>query len=66
MLCQCTQASVASSTSSTLRQIAFRGSTAAENNVLVQTVNNPADYGDPPVALELRVGQIRRLDPARL
>ena len=33
-------------------------STAAENNVLVQTVDNPADYGDLPVALEMRAGQI--------
>ena len=36
----------------------FRDSTAAENNVLVQTVDNAADYGDAPVALEMRAGQI--------
>ena len=39
-------------------QLTFRDSTAEENNVLVQTVDNPADYGDPPVALEMRAGQI--------
>ena len=39
-------------------QLTFRDSTAAENNVLVQTVDNAADYGDPPVALEMRAGQI--------
>ena len=39
-------------------QLAFRDSTAAENNVLFQTVDNAADYGDPPVALEMRAGQI--------
>ena len=39
-------------------QLTFRDSTATENNVLVQTVDNAADYGDPPVALELRAGQI--------
>ena len=38
--------------------LTFRDSTTAENNVLVQTVDNPADYGDPPVALETRAGQI--------
>ena len=39
-------------------QLTFRDSTATENNVLVQTVDNAADYGDPPVALEMRAGQI--------
>ena len=39
-------------------QLRFRDSTATENNVLVQTVDNAADYGDPPVALEMRAGQI--------
>ena len=39
-------------------QVTFRDSTATEHNVLVQTVDNPADYGDPPVALEMRAGQI--------
>ena len=39
-------------------QLAFRDSTATENNVLVQTVDNAADYGEPPVALEMRAGQI--------
>ena len=39
-------------------QPTFRDSTAAENNVLYQTVDNAADYGDPPVALEMRAGQI--------
>ena len=39
-------------------QLTFRDSTATENNVLVQTVDNPADYDDPPVALEIRAGQI--------
>ena len=39
-------------------QLTFRESTATENNVLVQTVDNAADYGDPPVALEMRAGQI--------
>ena len=38
--------------------LTFRDSTAAENNVLFQTVDNAADYGDPPVALEMRAGQI--------
>ena len=37
-------------------QFTFRDSTAEENNVLVQTVDNPADSGDPPVALEMRAG----------
>ena len=39
-------------------QVAFRDSTADEQNVLNQTVENPEDYGDPPVALELKAGQI--------
>ena len=39
-------------------QLTFRNSTATENNVLVQTVDNAADYGDPPVALEMRAGRI--------
>ena len=39
-------------------QLTFQDSTAAENNVLVQTVDNAADYGDPPVALEMWAGQI--------
>ena len=39
-------------------QLTFHDSTAAENNVLYQTVDNAADYGDPPVALEMRAGQI--------
>ena len=39
-------------------QVAFRHSTTAENSVLVQTVDDPGDYGDPPVALEMRAGQI--------
>ena len=39
-------------------QLTFRDSTAAENNVLFQTVDNAADYGDPPVALEMVAGHI--------
>ncbi|MXY00886.1 MAG: phytanoyl-CoA dioxygenase family protein, partial [Chloroflexi bacterium] len=39
-------------------QVAFRDSTTAENSVLVQTVDDPGNYGDPPVALEMRAGQI--------
>ena len=39
-------------------QLTFRDSTATENNVLFQTVDNAADYGDAPVALEMRAGQI--------
>ena len=39
-------------------QVAFRDSTADERNVLNQTVENPEDYGDPPVALQLKAGQI--------
>ena len=33
-------------------------STAAGNSVLVLIVDNPADYGDAPIALERRAGQI--------
>ena len=50
-------------------QLTFRDSTAAENNVLFQTVDNAADYGDAPVALEMAGGSdlpAQRLDPARL
>ena len=39
-------------------QPTFRDSTTTENNVLVQTVDNAADYGDPPVAVEMRAGPI--------
>jgi len=39
-------------------QLTFRDSTAAENNVLYQTADNATDYGDAPVALEMRAGQI--------
>ncbi len=39
-------------------QLAFRDSTTAENSVLVQTLDDPGNYGDPPVALEMRAGQI--------
>ena len=39
-------------------QLTFRDSTTAENNVLVQTVDNAAGYGDAPVALEMQAGQI--------
>ena len=39
-------------------QLTFRDSTAAENNVLVQTVDNAADYGDAQAALEIRAGQV--------
>lgn len=44
--------------SHTNAQVPFATSTAEENNVIDQTVPNPADYGDEPVALELRAGQI--------
>ena len=44
------------STRTSVRSPRNRDSTAEENNVLVQTVDNPADYGDPPVALEMRAG----------
>ena len=39
-------------------QVAFRDSTEDERNVLNQTVENPENFGDPPVALELKAGQI--------
>ena len=38
-------------------QLAFRGSTAAENNVLYQTLGKPADDGDSPDALEMRTAR---------
>ncbi|MYG90087.1 MAG: phytanoyl-CoA dioxygenase family protein [Chloroflexi bacterium] len=39
-------------------QVEFRDSTAEEHNVLNQTVEEPEEHGDPPVALELKAGQI--------
>ena len=39
-------------------QVAFRDSAADERNVLNQTVEHPEAFGEPPVALELRAGQI--------
>jgi len=39
-------------------QVDFEESSATENNVLNQTVRNPEQYGDPPVAFELKAGQI--------
>ena len=39
-------------------QVEFRDSTADERNVLNQTVEDPEQHGDPPVALELKAGQI--------
>jgi hypothetical protein len=39
-------------------QVPFRESTSGENNVLNQTVENPESYGDQPVSLELRAGQM--------
>ena len=39
-------------------QVAFGDSTTAENSVLVQTVDDPGKFGDAPVALEMRAGQI--------
>ena len=39
-------------------QLTFRDSTAAETNVLFQIVDNAAEFGGPPVALEMRAGQI--------
>ena len=39
-------------------QVAFRDSADDERNVLNQTVENPEQHGDPPVALELKAGQI--------
>lgn len=38
--------------------IPFRESAAEERNVLNQTVPNPEDFGDAPVSLELKAGQI--------
>ena len=40
-------------------QLTFRDSTATENNVLVQTVDNAADSGESPVALEMRANHPR-------
>lgn len=39
-------------------QVPFHDSTAAENNVLGQTVRDPVRHGDAPVSLELKAGQI--------
>ena len=39
-------------------QVAFEESSAEENNVLNQTVRNPEQYGDAPVAFELKAGQM--------
>ncbi|MBI1927605.1 phytanoyl-CoA dioxygenase family protein [Candidatus Poribacteria bacterium] len=39
-------------------QIAFERSAAEENNVLSQTVHAPEKYGDAPVSIELKAGQI--------
>ena len=39
-------------------QVAFEKSSADEQNVLNQTVHNPEQYGDPPVAIELKAGQM--------
>ncbi|MCZ6676329.1 MAG: phytanoyl-CoA dioxygenase family protein [Candidatus Poribacteria bacterium] len=39
-------------------QIAFERSTAEEENVLNQTVHGPEQYGDAPVSIELKAGQI--------
>jgi non-haem Fe2+, alpha-ketoglutarate-dependent halogenase len=39
-------------------QVAFAHSQQQENNVLTQTVHQPEQYGDPPVALELKAGQM--------
>ena len=39
-------------------QIDFERSSADENNVLHQTVHDPEAYGDPPVAFELKAGQM--------
>ena len=50
-------------------QVEFRDSTADEHNVLNQTVENPEEHGDPPVALELQGGTdlvAQRLGAARL
>ncbi|MEM7029033.1 MAG: phytanoyl-CoA dioxygenase family protein [Chloroflexota bacterium] len=39
-------------------QIDFQDSSDAENNVLSQTVHDPEKYGDRPVAIELKAGQM--------
>ncbi len=39
-------------------QLPFDESTAEENNVLNQTVQRPEQYGDEPLALELKAGQM--------
>jgi len=39
-------------------QVAFAESGEDENNVLHQTVHDPEQYGDPPVAFELKAGQM--------
>ncbi len=39
-------------------QIPFEHSTAEENNVLGQSVRSPEAYGDPPVSVCIRAGQI--------
>ena len=39
-------------------QVEFRDSAEDERNVLNQTVEDPEQHGDPPVALELKAGQI--------
>ena len=39
-------------------QVEFRDSAADERNVLNRTVEHPEQHGDPPVALELKAGQI--------
>ncbi len=39
-------------------QIAFEKSAQEERNVLSQTVLSPERYGDPPVAVELKAGQV--------
>ena len=39
-------------------QLTFHDSDTDENNVLFQTVANAEDYGDAPVALEMRAGQM--------
>ena len=39
-------------------QLPFNESTPEERNVLNQTVQNPAQYGDQPLALKLKAGQM--------
>ena len=39
-------------------QLPFVDSAAAENNVLTQTVPDPASHGDAPVSLEMKAGQV--------